>query len=124
MMKINPKMMMLMMMIIMIISLVFAYQGINMQGKVAGEERKFHDLQTTYWSIDKATRDAAETGSDLNNQLAKIKNFPSSLMELKLVGVGKILTGIYVLLFGILIALIVMPIRLGKIMMMMKEKEK
>jgi len=36
-------------------------------------------------------------------------------MELKLLGVGKILTGIYVLLFGILIALVMMPVRLGNI---------
>jgi len=115
-------MMMGMMMVIMLISFVFAYQGILMLGKVAGEEQKFHDLQATYWNIDKATRDSAETGSFLNKQLVEIKNYPSSLMELKLVGVGKILTGIYVVLFGVLIALVMMPVRLGKIMMAMKEK--
>ena len=39
----------------------------------------------------------------------------STLLELKLVGVGNILTGIYALLFGILIALVMMPMKLGKI---------
>jgi len=121
-MMMNRMMMMGMMMIIMLISLVFAYQGIMMQGKVASEEQKFHDLQANYWILDKATRDAAEVGSDLNKQLVDIKNYPSTLMELKLIGVGKILTGIYVLLFGILIALIMMPIRLGKLMMAMQQK--
>jgi len=120
----NPKMMMLMMMLIMIVSLVYAFQGVMMQGKVAGEEKKFHDLQASYWNIDKETRDAAKVGSDLNKQLVDIKNYPSTLMELKLVGVGKILTGIYVLLFGILIALIMMPIRLGKMIMMNMNKGK
>jgi len=37
-------------------------------------------------------------------------------LRLKLIGVGKILTGIYVLLFGILIALIMMPMRLAQFM--------
>jgi len=118
----NRMMMMGMMMIIMLVSIIFAYQGVNMQGKIAGEEQKFHDLQANYWIIDKETRDAAEVGSDLNKQLVDIKNYPSTLLELKLVGVGKILTGIYVLLFGILIALIMMPIRLGKIMGGMQER--
>ena len=121
-MRMNRMMMMGMMMIIILISLVFVYQGITMLGKVAGEEKKFHDLQASYWNIDKETRDAAKVGSDLNKQLVDIKNYPSSLLELKLVGVGKILTGIYVLLFGILIALIMMPVRLGKMIMMAKGK--
>ena len=76
---------------------------------------EFHALQENYWSIDKTTRDAAVSGSSLNSDLVDIQNYPSELLRLKLVGVGRILTGIYVLLLGILIALIMMPVRLGKI---------
>lgn len=107
--------MMMLMMLIMIVSLVFAIQGVNLQAQVAGEEARFHALQDQYFSFSKETRDSAPTDSALNQQLVKIKNFPSELLRLKLVGVGKILTGIYALLFGILIALIIMPVRLGKI---------
>jgi len=102
-------------MIIMIASLVYAIQGIVMHAQVTTEEAKFHAAQADYWTIDKVTRDAATTGSSLNAQLVEIKNFPSDLLRLKLVGVGRILTGIYILLFGILIALMMMPVRLGQI---------
>ena len=87
-----------------------------MHSKVNTEEADLHEAQDKYFSLDKATRDSAPTDSELNNQLVEIKNYPSELLKLKLVGVGKILTGIYVLLFGILIALIMMPIRLGKML--------
>ena len=112
----NKKMMpMVMMMLIMLISLFFLVQGVSMQGQVPGEEAKFHALQEQYYSQSKAVRDGAATGSELNKQLVQIQQYPSSLLELKLVGVGQILTGIYALLFGILIALIMMPKRLGSI---------
>ena len=107
-------MMMAMMALIMLVSIIFLAQGVLMHLQVNTVEEKFHDLQGKYWNIDKATRDAAATGSNLNKQLVEIKNTPSDLLRLKLVGVGKILTGIYILLFGILIALIMMPVRLGK----------
>lgn len=109
------KMIMLMMMLIMLASLIFVSQGIFMHNQVNGIEAKFHAQQNNYFSISKATRDAAESGSELNAMLAEIKNTPSELLRLKLVGVGKMLTGIYALLFGILIALVMMPTRLGKI---------
>jgi len=115
-------MMMMMMALIMLISLVFAQQGILMQFQVNKVESQFHDLQGKYWIMDKATRDGAATGSELNRQLVEIKNTPSELLRLKLVGVGKILTGIYILLFGMLIALIMMPIRLGKMIGKLMKK--
>lgn len=86
-----------------------------MHRQVGVEEAKFHQLQTDYFLKSKAVRDGAETGSDLNKQLVTVQNYPSELLRLKLVGVGKILTGIFALLFGILIALVSMPMRLGKI---------
>lgn len=112
--------MMIVMMIIVIIGIVFAWQGISMHSQVSVEEAKFHALQTGYFTISKADRDAAPTGSDLNKQLAQIQNYPSELLRLKLVGVGKILTGIFALLFAILMALMGMPIRLGR---MLKENK-
>ena len=108
---------MMVMMIIMIMGIMFTVQGVMMHNQVDVEEAKFHELQAQYWSISKAERDAAPTGSALNQQLVELKQFPSELMSLKLIGVGKILTGIFVVLFGILIALMIMPKRLGKMMM-------
>jgi len=113
------KMVMVVMMVLMIVSLFYVIGGIIMHGQVVGEEAKFHSLQDRYWNVDKTTRDAAPANSALTGQLVDIKNFPSELARLKLVGVGRILTGIYVLLFGILMALIMMPKRLGGII---KEK--
>ncbi len=106
---------MVLMAVIMIVSLVFAIQGVQMHNKVNTEEAKFHELQDNYFSQAKSIRDSAETGSELNKQLVNIQQYPSELLKLKLVGVGKILTGIYALLLGILIALMMMPIKLGKI---------
>ena len=105
---------MLVMLGIMVVSLVFAGQGVIMHNQVNTEEAQFHELQSEYFNQAKSVRDSAEAGSELNQQLVEIKNYPSELLRLKLVGVGKILTGIFVLLFGILIALIMMPVRLGK----------
>ncbi len=112
----DKKPIMLVMMLVMVVSLVFAIWGVSMHAKVSTEEAKFHQLQNKYFSLSKELRDKATTNSDLNKQLVKIKQYPSDLLRLKLVGVGKILTGIYVLLFGILVALIMMPVRLGKLL--------
>lgn len=103
------------MMVLMLVAIFFAGQGIVMHTKVSTEEAKFHQLQSNYFTLAKVEREAASTGSELNQNLVQIQNYPSELLRLKLVGVGKILTGIFVLLFGILIALIMMPMRLGKI---------
>ncbi|MBI2588917.1 hypothetical protein HYW35_01775 [Candidatus Saccharibacteria bacterium] len=99
-----------------IAGIIFAGQGYVMQKQVAPQEARFHQLQTSYYSLSKADRDSAPTGSELNNQLAQIQNYPSELLRLKLVGVGKILTGIFSSLVAILIVLFMMPIRLGAMM--------
>lgn len=95
--------------------IIYTAQGVLMHNQVNREEIAFHNLQSTYWIQSKAIRDGAESGSDLNKDLVAIKNYPSTLLQLKLVGVGKILTGIFVILFGILTALIMMPARLAAI---------
>jgi hypothetical protein len=122
MMKAKP--VMLVMIVLFAISLVFAVQGIKMHKQVSVEEAAFHAAQDDYFSLDKATRDSAAANSALNEDLVEIKNTPSELLRLKLVGVGKILTGIYILLFGILIALIMMPVRLGKMINPPKKSSK
>jgi hypothetical protein len=104
-----------MMMVLMLVALFFTGQGILMHAKVGTEEAKFHALQTEYFTLAKVERESAATGSELNQKLVEIQNYPSELLMLKLVGVGKILTGIFVLLFGILTALIMMPKRLGTV---------
>jgi uncharacterized membrane protein YidH (DUF202 family) len=110
----NP-MMMVTMMVIVIASIIFAVIGYAMHQQVATEEAAFHELQNSYYSQSKAVRDGAETGSELNKDLVQIQQYPSELLRLKLVGVGRTLTGIFIVLLGILIALMTMPIKLGKV---------
>lgn len=105
------------MLIIVIASIFFVYQGIQMHSQVEVEEAKFHALQDSYFSNSKAIRDAAESNSDLTKDLVTIANYPSTLLKLKLVGIGKLLTGIFIVLFCILLALIIMPKRLGAMIM-------
>lgn len=107
---------MMIMMIIVVAAAIYAWQGIDMHNQVTTEEARFHQLQDSYFSQSKAIRDAAGTDSQLNKDLVAVKNYPSTLLQLKLVGVGKILTGIFLLLFAILMALIMMPIRLAKLL--------
>lgn len=108
------KPLMMLMALIFLVSIVYMIWGNSMHAQVTVEEAKFHDLQADYWNNAKTVRDNAATDSSLNSQLIEIKNYPSDLLRLKLVGVGRILTGIYALLFGILIALIIMPMRLAE----------
>ena len=84
-----------------------------MHMQVASEEAAFHELQDDYFSQSKVIRDAAETDSTLSKKLVEILNYPSELLRLKLVGVGKILIGIFLVLIAILMALMMMPIRLA-----------
>jgi len=115
----NMKSMMLPMLILLVLvvsALVYAWQGIAMHNQVPIEEAKFHALQQDYFIMSKVEREAAVTGSELNQKLVQIQNYPSTLLELKLVGVGKILTGIFFSLLGILFLLFMMPIRLAVLM--------
>jgi Tfp pilus assembly protein PilO len=105
---------MLLMLVIVVSAGFFSYQGISMHMQVDDEEAAFHQLQSEYFSLAKTERDGAAANSELNDKLVKIQQTPSDLLRLKLVGVGKILTGIFILLFGILVALMMMPIRLAQ----------
>jgi len=109
--------------LLMILSLIFAVWGIVMHAQVSSAEAAFHDAQRDYFGQNSnADRDAAPAGSALNAQLAEIQNTPSELLRLKLVGVGKILTGIFILLFAILMALMMMPMKLGMVLKGGKKK--
>ncbi len=112
----SQKMLMLVMLLVIISGGYFVHQGVSMHQRVPVEEARFHQLQDVYFNTPKAERDNAPRGSELNAQLVEIQQMPSALMELKLIGVGKILTGIFVLLFGILLALIVMPMRIRMVL--------
>lgn len=108
--------MMVIMLIIVVAAFVYGWQGVSMHTQVDSEEAAFHQLIDDYFSQSKSVRDAAPGSSELTDQLVELQQYPSDLLRLKLVGVGKILTGIFILLFGILIALVSMPIRLSKLM--------
>lgn len=115
----NIKQMMVPMFILMVLtiaSIVFVLQGTGMHSQVRIEEVKFNQLQESYFLQSKAVRDAAETNSQLNQDLARIQQYPSQLMQLKLVGLGKILTGIFLSLLAIVFILFMMPIRLAKML--------
>ncbi len=112
---------MIVMLAIMAGAVFFAWQGVDMHKQVDEKEKIFHQVQKDYFLQDKATRDRAPADSELNKNLVEIQQTPSELLRLKLVGVGKILTGIFILLFGILIALMMMPVRLAQEMKKSKK---
>ena len=121
----NMKQMMPILMVVMIITVagvVYLFQGVSMQNQVPQEEAKFHSLQADYWTVSKADRDSAGTGSELNQQLVRLQQYPSELLELKLVGIGKILTGIFALLFVIGIFLFMMPFRISGILRQLRNE--
>ena len=104
------------------VGLGYVIWGIIMQSLAASNEGLFNDEIANYFIIDKETRDSAATGSKLNRDLVQIQQRPSMLIYLKLVGMGRILTGIFASLIAILIALLVMPARLGEKMAEMQKK--
>lgn len=106
----------LLMLILIIVAAIYVGQGIAMHQSVSSMKVEYHRDLHQYYSQSKSVRDAAPTDSELANQLVRIQQTPSQLMELKLVGVGKILTGIAALLLGILLALVSLPMRLQAVM--------
>lgn len=110
------KMMVMMGMLFMIIGIIMHVSVLTM------EFGTFQPLQKQYWSISKAERDAAPTGSALAQQLAEIKNFPPKLMTYKLLGIGSYLVGIFIMLMGIFMAFGMMPQRISAAMAAMRKK--
>ncbi len=116
--------MMVMVMMIMMLGAIFAIWGVSLQSDVGDVEAAYHsELESYYGGNSKADRDSAAAGSALSGQLADIQKQPSELLRLKLVGVGKILTGIFIVLFGILGALMMMPFRVRRAMKQLRDGE-
>jgi hypothetical protein len=117
---------------LMLLGMLFMLLGVALHlSAIVLEFGTFAPLQEEYWSTSKSDRDAAATNSVLAKKLAEIQKFPPKLMTLKLVGVGSLLTGIFLMLFGILKALTMMPIKLAGIIcpecgtkLMMKKGKK
>lgn len=79
------------------------------------EFTQFAPLLDNLAGLPKSIADEAPVGSEISQWKIEVAKFPPKLMTLKLVGVGSILTGIFLTLFVITQALRVMPIRLGKV---------
>ncbi len=121
MLKIIP-MMIAMVAMIMMLGVFVAATGVVMQAKVPVVEAQFHGLLDSYYANSKEVRDSAASESQLNWDLAEINKFPSRLLELKLVGIGRILSGIFLVLFGILGALVMMPFRVRKVLRQLQQQ--
>ena len=80
------------------------------------EFTQFAPLLDEVAGLPKSVVDEAPVGSDLSQQKIEIAKFPPKLFTLKLVGIGTILAGIFLMLFVITQALRVMPLRLGKVL--------
>jgi hypothetical protein len=87
-------------------------------GALVVEVTQFHPLLEQFFASQTA-HSVAGGGPDragealLNSQLATINQFPSTLLWMKLGGVGHILVGIFLALAGVIRALSVMPHRLS-----------
>lgn len=86
-------------------------------GALVLEVTQFHPLLEEFFSTHTAHSLAGggpeRTAVGLNQQLATIHKFPSTLLWLKLGGIGHILIGIFIALAAILRVLSVMPHRLS-----------
>ena len=86
-------------------------------GALVLELTQFHPLLENFFSQFTAHSLAGggpeRTSAVLNEQLATIHKFPSTLLWLKLGGIGHILVGIFVVLAAIVRALSMMPHRLS-----------
>jgi len=87
-------------------------------GALVVELTQFHPLLAEFFTTQTA-HSLAGGGPDragqaaVNGQLSAIHQFPSTLLWMKLGGIGHILVGIFVALAAIIRALSLMPLRLG-----------
>lgn len=102
-----------------LVGAVFAVVGYLMIiGALVLELTQFHPAIENYFTA-YTGHSLAGGGADragqagLNAALAEIHKFPSTLLWLKLGGIGHILVGIFMVLAGIIQALALMPVRLG-----------
>jgi hypothetical protein len=102
-----------------VVGAVFAVVGwLLILSALVLELTQFHPLLETFFS-EQTAHSLAGGGPDragdaaLNGQLATIHQYPSTLLWLKLGGVGHILVGIFVVLVAIVRVLSLMPHRLS-----------
>jgi hypothetical protein len=101
-----------------IVGALFAVVGYLLVGAaIFFELTTFHPLLENYFTQFPNTSLAGGTaearGAELNSALAEIHKWPSTLLWLKLGGVGHILMGIFISLAAIVRALSIMPHRLS-----------
>jgi len=101
-----------------LVGAVFAAVGYLLIGAALFFElTTFHPLLenyfTTYPDTSLAGGSGGTRGAAVNGALAEVHKWPSTLLWLKLGGVGHILVGIFFALAGIVRALSIMPHRLG-----------
>ena len=101
-----------------LVGAVFAAVGYLLIGAaIFFELTQFHPLLESYFTqfpdTSLAGGSGGTRGAAVNGALAAIHKWPSTLLWLKLGGVGHILVGIFFALAGIVRALSVMPHRLG-----------
>jgi hypothetical protein len=95
-----------------IIALLLLLMGIGLQSNAFRLEfTKFTPLLDELMPVQAPLIDEADPGSRLAMLKTDAAKFPPKLMTFKLVGIGSILTGIWILLFGIIQALKEMPTR-------------
>lgn len=85
------------------------------------EFKKFAPVLDEIGPLQKDVVDNADPGSRIAMLKTEAAKFPPKLMTFKLVGVGSILIGIFIMLFNILQGLRVMPLRLAKVMQQNKK---
>ncbi len=106
-----------------IIALLLLLLGVALQSNAFRLEfTEFTPILEELMPIQKPIVDEAEPGSHLTLLKTEAAKFPPKLMTFKLVGIGAILTGIWILLFGIIQALKEMPIRAKMFLKQMKMK--
>ena len=97
-----------------LVSFIFLIIGMTLQLTAFHQEfTEFAPMLDQIAGLPKAQLDTAPVGSEISNLKIEVAKFPPKLMTFKLVGMGNILTGIFILLFVIIQALKMMPIRLA-----------
>jgi len=105
-----------------LIALLFMLTGVFLQSTAFNLEfKEFTPILEELKPLQKSVVDNADPSSRIAMLKTEAAKFPAKLLTFKLVGVGAILTGIWILLFVILQALKIMPLRLA---MVIEEQQK
>jgi uncharacterized membrane protein YccF (DUF307 family) len=105
------------------IALLLLILGVALQSNAFRLEfTEFTPILEELIPIQKPLVDEADPGSRLAMLKTEAAKFPPKLMTFKLVGIGSILTGIWILLFGIIQALKEMPVRAKMFLTQIKMK--